>query len=48
MLYHANEGRTIANFAAKSQPVSAKHNRFPIPLDAIDNSDGVLTQNSGH
>jgi hypothetical protein len=46
--YFINEGRTIANFAAKVNPVSAKHNRFPIPLDAIDNSDGLLTQNSGY
>jgi len=45
--YFINEGRTIANFAAKVQPVQTKHNRFPIPLDAIDNSNGILTQNPG-
>jgi len=31
--YIANEGRTIANFAAKANPVSAKHNALPIPLN---------------
>jgi hypothetical protein len=46
--YIANEGRTIANFAAKANPVSAKHNANPIPLNAIDSSQGALTQNPGH
>ena len=46
--YIANEGRTIANFAAKANPVSAKHNALPIPLNAIDSSQGALTQNPGH
>ena len=46
--YIANEGRTIANFAAKANPAQAKHNRFPIPLDAIESSDGVLNQNTGY
>jgi len=46
--YIANEGRTIANFAAKANPVQAKHNALPIPLNAIDSSQGALTQNPGH
>ena len=46
--YIANEGRTIANFATKANPVSAKHNANPIPLNAIDSSQGALTQNPGH
>ena len=46
--YIANEGRTIANFAAKANPVSSKHNALPIPLNAIDSSQGALTQNPGH
>jgi hypothetical protein len=46
--YIANEGRVIANFAAKANPVSAKHNALPIPLNAIDSSQGALTQNPGH
>jgi len=28
--------------------VSAKHNANPIPLNAIDSSQGALTQNPGH
>ena len=46
--YITNEGRTIANFAAKANPVSAKHMALPIPLNAIDSSQGALTQNPGH
>jgi hypothetical protein len=46
--YIANESRTIANYGAKSQAAQSKHMMLPIPLDAIDNSDGVLTQNPGH
>ena len=41
------QGRTIANFAAKANPVSAKHMALPIPLNAIDSSQGALTQNPG-
>ena len=46
--YIANEGITIAHFAAKANPVSAKHMALPIPLNAIDSSQGALTQNPGH
>jgi hypothetical protein len=49
MFISINEGRTIASSLQQSSVrFKTKHNRFPIPLDAIDNSDGVLTQNSGH
>ena len=47
-IYIDNESRTIPAVGARSNQVLDKHIRFPIPLDAIDNSDGVLTQNSGH
>ena len=46
--YIANEGRTIPSFAARANSVSSKHNALPIPLDAIDSSQGALTQNPGH
>ncbi len=43
--YFINEARTIPNFAAKAKPFMAKHYFFPIPIGAIDQSGGVLTQN---
>ena len=46
--YIANEGRTIPPFASRANPVSSKHNALPIPLDAIDSSQGALSQNPGH
>ena len=46
--YIANEARTIANFGAKANAVQDKHNVFPIPLDAIESSNGVLNQNAGY
>ena len=46
--YIANEGRTIPPFAARANAVGPKHTALPIPLDAIDSSQGALTQNSGH
>ena len=46
--YITHEGRTIPTFAARANPVSSKHNALPIPLDAIDSSEGALTQNPGH
>ncbi len=45
-IYH--EGRTIPNFAAKANPVQAKHNLLPIPLEVILQSEGILNQNPGH
>jgi len=46
--YIAHEGRTIPPFANRANAVSDKHNTLPIPLDAIDQSEGILQQNSGH
>tara|TARA_A100001388_G_scaffold269922_1_gene246862 strand:- start:594 stop:1394 length:801 start_codon:yes stop_codon:yes gene_type:complete len=46
--YITHEGRTIPPFAARANAVSSKHNALPIPLDAIDSSEGALTQNPGH
>ena len=46
--YIANEARTIANFGTKANAVQEKHNALPIPLNAIDSSQGALTQNAGH
>ena len=45
--YIANETRSIPTFS-KAQPVSDKHKALPIPSYAIDQSQGALTQNSGH
>ena len=46
--YIANEGRTIPPFASRANAVQSKHTALPIPLDAIDQSLGALTQNPGH
>ena len=46
--YIANEARTIANFGTKANAVQEKHNALPIPLNAIDSSQGALTPNPGH
>ena len=46
--YFANEARTIANFGDKVSPYEDKHDRFPIPLGAIDLSGGALSQNPGY
>ncbi|MEC7186601.1 MAG: RagB/SusD family nutrient uptake outer membrane protein [Bacteroidota bacterium] len=46
--YIANEARTIANFGTKANAVQEKHNALPIPLNAIDSSQGALKQNAGH
>ena len=45
--YIANEARTIANYGTKSQAAQSKHMMLPIPLNAIDTSEGNLTQNPG-
>ena len=45
--YISNEGRTITPFGTAANPYQAKHNLFPIPLNAIDLSGGILTQNPG-
>ncbi len=41
--YFPNEARTITSFA--SNPYESRHDVFPIPIQAIDLSNGVLTQN---
>ncbi len=47
--YFSNESRVITSFSGKSSPyVSGKHNRFPIPLTAIDLSENILTQNPNY
>ncbi|MFT6369466.1 MAG: hypothetical protein ACJAWH_000543 [Maribacter sp.] len=46
--YYANEGRTIANFGAKAAPFDPAHVVFPIPTQAMDLSEGNLTQNPGY
>jgi hypothetical protein len=46
--YIQHEGRTIPPFAARVNPVSSKHTALPIPLNAIDSSEGALTQNPGY
>ncbi|MEM9547254.1 MAG: RagB/SusD family nutrient uptake outer membrane protein [Bacteroidota bacterium] len=46
--YFSNEARTITNFGDKVSPYEDKHDLFPIPLNAIDLSGGVLTQNAGY
>lgn len=45
--YFTNEARVITSFAGKAKPYEAKHDVSPIPLNAIDLSGGILTQNSG-
>lgn len=48
--YMTNEARSIPSFAdeASSNSYTAKNNVMPIPIDAIDQSTGTLTQNSGY
>jgi hypothetical protein len=46
--YIQNETRTITNFGGKTSPYEAKHDLLPIPLNAIDLSGGILTQNPGY
>ena len=45
--YIVNESRTISNYGQKSNPAQSKHILLPIPLNAIDTSEGNLKQNSG-
>ncbi|MEA1787450.1 RagB/SusD family nutrient uptake outer membrane protein [Arenibacter sp. GZD96] len=45
--YIANEARTIPNITAKFLQYQSRHDRIPIPLNAIDLSGGVLQQNPG-
>ncbi|MDC6352729.1 RagB/SusD family nutrient uptake outer membrane protein [Zeaxanthinibacter sp. PT1] len=45
--YIANEARTIGNFGQKANPYQPKMDLLPIPINAIDLSGGVLSQNPG-
>jgi hypothetical protein len=45
--YVTNEARTITNFGQKAGTFTANMNLLPIPINAIDLSGGVLTQNPG-
>jgi hypothetical protein len=46
--YYINETRVIENFGPKVLPYQATFDLIPIPVDAIDLSQGVLTQNPGY
>ena len=46
--YRVNEARVITSFAGKMRPYEAKHDMLPIPINAIDLSGGILTQNPGY
>ncbi|WP_298478405.1 RagB/SusD family nutrient uptake outer membrane protein [uncultured Maribacter sp.] len=46
--YNANEGRAITPFATEAGSYSEINNVFPIPVNAIDLSGGILTQNPGY
>lgn len=45
--YAANEARAIPNFGDKFRVYEPKHDLLPIPLNAIDLSGGILSQNPG-
>lgn len=46
--FYINEGRTITPFATEAGTWLPKHDMFPIPVNAIDQSGGILTQNPGY
>ncbi len=46
--YITNEARTIPPFGTAAKSFQDKHNLLPIPLNAIDLSGGILTQNPGY
>jgi len=46
--YFKNEGRTITPFATEAGTWLPQHEAFPIPINGIDQSGGILTQNSGY
>lgn len=45
--YVQNEARTISNFGTKANAYMSNMDLMPIPINAIDLSGGVLTQNPG-
>ncbi len=46
--YISNEARTITPFGTAAKSYQDKHNLMPIPLNAIDLSGGIITQNPGY
>ncbi len=46
--YYVDETRVIENFGPKVLPYQEKFDLIPIPIDAIDLSQGVLSQNPGY
>ncbi len=46
--YYTNETNVITNFGPKVAPYEARFDLSPIPIDAIDLSGGILTQNPGY
>lgn len=46
--YYVNEGRTITPFATEHGTYTSTNNAFPIPINAIDQSGNILTQNTGY
>jgi len=46
--YATNEGRTITPFGAEVGTFAEINNVFPVPVNAIDLSGGILTQNPGY
>jgi len=46
--YYESETRVIENFGPKVLPYQATFDLIPIPIDAIDLSQGILTQNPGY
>ena len=44
--YFVNEARVITSFAGDPRPYEDKHNVYPIPINAIDLSGGIITQDS--
>ncbi|MFT0714870.1 RagB/SusD family nutrient uptake outer membrane protein [Flagellimonas lutimaris] len=48
--YIQNEGEdlNLSGYDSKFKAYQAKHDLFPIPINAIDQSGGVLTQNPGY
>ncbi|MDN3643531.1 RagB/SusD family nutrient uptake outer membrane protein [Lutimonas halocynthiae] len=46
--YFVNEGRTIIPFATEAGTWTSANQNFPIPINAIDQSGGILTQNPGY
>ena len=45
--YFAKESEVVTSFA-RGQSYQGKHDLFPIPIVAIDQSQGVITQNAGY